>query len=193
MKKLDKNNTENYIRETSIPGLLIIERPIFPDERGFFHEVFRLNGLKQFGVTFNPVQWGHSLNYPRVIRAIHTEEWQKIVYPITGKMFAAFVDTRPNSPTFSKVETLIFDNTTSDSKHPAVFIPPGVGNSICVFGDEPVQYMYLVDEYWDNSKAKGIAWDDPDLAIDWPVKEPILSDRDRNNPKMRELFPDKFS
>jgi len=52
--------------------------------------------------------------------------------------------------------------------------------------------MYLVDEYWNDSKARGIAWDDPDLAIDWPVKNPILSDRDRKNPTLRERFPDKF-
>jgi dTDP-4-dehydrorhamnose 3,5-epimerase len=60
-------------------------------------------------------------------------------------------------------------------------------------GDEPVHYVYLVDEYWDNSKAQGIAWDDPDLAIEWPVNDPIISERDNKNPTLRELFPDKFN
>jgi dTDP-4-dehydrorhamnose 3,5-epimerase len=132
------------------------------------------------------------MSYPRVIRAIHTEEWQKLVYPVNGCMFAAFVDVRTDMDTFGKVETITLDNTKKDSKHTAIFIPPGVGNSICVMGDEPLHYVYLVDQYWDNTRAKGIAWDDPDLAIDWPVKRPIISERDKNNPTMRELFPDKF-
>lgn len=182
-----------FINETSIPGLLLIERPTFPDERGFFHEVFRLNELEKVtGKKFSPVQWGHSYSLPKVIRAIHTEKWQKLVYPINGKMFAAFIDVRPDSEAFMKVETFTFDNTKKDSPHTSVYIPPGVGNSICVVGDEPLHYAYLVDEYWDNNKALGIAWDDPDLNITWPVKNPIISERDKNNPRLRELFPDKF-
>jgi dTDP-4-dehydrorhamnose 3,5-epimerase len=180
------------IKKTSIDGLLVIERPTFADERGFFHEVFRLNELKEMGIKFNPVQWGHSRSEPKVIRAIHSEDWQKIVYPVNGKVFIAIADVRPKSKTFMKVETFEMDNTKSDSPHQALYLAPGLGNSICVVGDEPVDYVYLVDEYWDNSKARGIAWDDPDLNIKWPVKEPIISERDRNNQTLRELYPDKF-
>ncbi|OGM20516.1 hypothetical protein A2714_03955 [Candidatus Woesebacteria bacterium RIFCSPHIGHO2_01_FULL_38_9] len=181
------------IKKTSIPGLLLIERPTYPDERGFFHEIFRLNELEEvIGRKFNPVQWSHSYSLPKVIRAIHTEEWQKIIYPVTGKVFAAFVDTRPDSKTFKKVETFIFDNSKKDSPHTAIYVAPGVGNSVCVLGDKPLHYMYIVDEYWDNSKAKGIAWNDPDLAIEWPIKDPIISERDRKNPTLRELYPEKF-
>lgn len=182
-----------FIKNTSIPGLLLIERPTYPDKRGFFHEVFRLNELeKMTGRKFKPVQWSHSCSYPRVIRAIHTEKWQKIIYPVNGVMFAAFVDVRNKSKTFGKVETLIFDNTKMDSSRTAVYVAPGIGNSLCVVGKKTLDYMYIVDEYWDNSKAQGIAWDDPDLAIDWPVKNPVISERDRNNPTLRELFPEKF-
>lgn len=178
---------------TEIPGLVIIERPVFPDDRGFFHEVFRKNELESVtGIEFNPVQWSHSVSYPEVIRAIHTEEWNKLVYPVTGKMFGAFVDTREDSETFGKVVEIVFDNESVDSIHKALFIPSGIGNSICVAGKEPLNYIYLVDEYWNNSKARGIAWNDPDLAIKWPVEDPIISERDRNNPTMRELFPDKY-
>ena len=165
MKKMTKNNNEKnlYIKKTSIPELLIIERPVFSDSRGFFHEIFRLDELEKFsGVKFNPVQWSHSVSLPGVIRAIHTESLFKLIYPISGKMFAAYVDVRPDSKAFGKVETVIFNNDSKKSKHTAVFIPPGVGNSICVMGDAPVHYTYLVSEYWDNSKAQGIAWDDPD-------------------------------
>lgn len=180
------------IKTTSIPGLLVVERPNYVDNRGFFHEVARISELEQAGIDFKPVQISHSMSLPRVIRAIHTEYWQKLIYPVTGKLFAAIVDVRPDSLTFGKHETFIFDNTKRDSSHKALFLPPGMGNSLCVIGDEPVHYIYAVDEYWDNSKAKGIAWNDPDIGIDWPIKDPIISERDTKNPTLRELFPEKF-
>ncbi len=185
------NTTEN-IKTTNIPGLLIIERPTFTDNRGFFHEVCRLTDLDLMGVDFKPIQTSHSKSEPGVIRAIHTEQWQKLIYPVTGVMFAAIVDVRPESPTFGMYETFVFDNSRPESKHTALFLPKGLGNSICVVGDEPVHYIYQVDEYWDNAKAQGIAWDDPDLAIPWPVANPTISERDMHNPTLRELFPHKF-
>ena len=184
---------QDNVKKTSIPGLLIIERPTFADDRGFFREVFRLSELEEFAnIKFSPVQWSHSLSLPGVIRAIHTENWNKLIYPVTGTLFAPIVDVRPESPTFGKVETFIIDNTKEDSKHTAIFLPKGMGNSICAVGSTPLHYLYLVDEYWDNKKARAIAWDDPDLAIKWPVKTPIISERDKSNPRLRDLFPEKF-
>lgn len=184
---------QGNIRKTSINGLFVVERPTFPDERGFFHEVFRLNEInEETGVDFKPVQISHSLSKPRVIRAIHTEGWNKLIYPVTGKLFVAIVDVRPDSKDFGKFETFEFDNTKEDGFHRALLLPIGVGNSLCVMGDESVHYIYAVDEYWDNSRAQGIAWDDPDLKIPWPIKNPVISERDRNNPTLRKLFPEKF-
>ncbi|QQS38684.1 dTDP-4-dehydrorhamnose 3,5-epimerase family protein [Candidatus Woesebacteria bacterium] len=145
------------------------------------------------GVKFKAVQWNHSVSKPRVIRAIHTENWKKIVYPLTGKTFVAIADVREDSPDFGKVETFIFDCTKENPVRSALLLPPGIGNSICALGSKEVNYMYLVEEYWDNSKASGIAWNDPDLNISWPVKNPIISDRDRANPTLREQFPNKFT
>ncbi len=185
--------SENNIIETKLKGVFLIERPTFPDERGFFHEVFRLNEVSDLvGIDFKPVQLSHSLSIPRVIRALHSEGWNKIVYPVTGKIFIAIADVRPDSSTFGEVETFTIDNTDIASKHTALFLSAGVGNSICVAGDQPVNYVYCVDEYWDNAKAVGIAWNDPDLAIKWPINNPIISERDKNNPSLRELFPEKF-
>src|SRR5260221_8156020 len=185
---------EGNIRKTGISGLLVIERPTFPDERGFFHEIFRLNELQEFsGVDFRSVQLSHSRSQPDVIRAIHSEGWNKIIYPVNGRLFVAIADVRPDSDTFSQVETFIFDSDDPNSRHGALFLPAGIGNSLCVIGDKPVDYVYAVTEYWDNSKAKGIAWNDPDLKIDWPIENPIISDRDKNNPTLRELYPEKFN
>ncbi len=187
-------NPDNNIVKTSIEGVLLIERPIHTDFRGFFHEVFRLNELEDAaGIEFKPVQWSHSMSKPGVIRSLHSENWNKLIYPVTGILYAPIVDLRPDSPTFGKIEYITIDNTKEDSKRQALFLPAGgIGNSICVLGDQDLHYLYMVDSYWDDAKARGVAWDDPDLNIKWPIKDPILSDRDKKNPTLREMFPDKF-
>jgi dTDP-4-dehydrorhamnose 3,5-epimerase len=176
------------VRELSIPGLFAVERPTLRDERGFFREVVRWDELEAaIGRTFLPVQWNHSVSQPRVLRALHAEAWNKLVYPVTGTMFAAIVDIRPEQPTFGDVAEV-----TLDAGDPtALFIPSGLANSICVVGDVPVHYLYLVDSYYDGSDTRAVAWDDPELAIRWPVSDPIVSDRDRANPSLRELFTDR--
>lgn len=185
--------SDKTVKKTSIPGVFIIERPIYHDNRGFFHEIFRLNELeKETKIKFRPVQASHSMSKPGVIRAVHTENWNKLIYPVTGKLYAPIADVRPDSPTFGKVEVFAIDNTKKDSPRRALFLSAGLGNTICAEGSEDLHYIYLVDEYWDDSKAQGIAWDDPDLNIKWPVKDPIISDRDKKNPSLRELFPEKF-
>jgi dTDP-4-dehydrorhamnose 3,5-epimerase len=175
------------VRELSIPGLFVVERPTHRDERGFFREVVRWDELEAaIGREFRPVQWNHSVSEPRVLRALHAEAWNKLVYPVTGTMFAAVVDIRPDEATFGRIAEV-----TLDAAEPtALFIPSGLANSICVVGDEPVHYLYLVDAYYDGSDTRAVAWDDPDLAVRWPVADPVLSDRDRTNPTLRELFPD---
>jgi len=180
---------KNYINKTSIPGLFVIERPTFNDERGFFREIFRLNDLeKETGVKFNIIQANHSRSLPGVIRALHAENWNKLIYPLTGKAFSAIVDIRPDSPAFGKVETFEF----SEDNHKALFIPKGLANSICVHGNMPVHYLYLVDAYYDGKDTRAISWNDPDINIKWPIDNPIISERDRKNPSLREMFPKKF-
>ncbi len=187
-------DTNPTITKTSISGVVLIQRPVKTDNRGFFHEIFRANELEEAtGVKFSPIQWSHAMSRPGVIRAVHTENWNKLVYPVTGILYAPIADLRPESPTFGKVEYITVDNTKEDSPRQAIFLPAGgIGNSVCVLGSEELHYLYLVDEYWDDAKARGVAWDDPDLNIKWPVKDPIISDRDRGNPKLREMFPEKF-
>lgn len=177
-----------YIKKTSIPGLLILERPVFEDERGFFREVFHLDELEKIsGIKFNALQMNHSHSRANVLRGIHAERWNKIVYPLNGEVFVAIVDIR-DCPTFAKVETF----TINDEKRFGLFIPEGLANSFCVIGDSPVDYIYLVDRYYDGLDTRAIVWDDPDLKISWPISDPIISERDRNNPKLRDLFPKKF-
>lgn len=192
MKKPDKNKIKNSldIKETSISGLFVIEKLTSKDKRGFFKEIVRLNELEEaIGFKFDIKQVNHSFSLPKVIRALHAENWNKLVYSVTGKTFAAIADIRPESETFGKVETFILDET----KPRALFIPKGLANSICVIGEESVHYFYLVDKYYDGSDTTAIAWDDPDLNVRWPIENPNISERDKNNPTLREAFPEKFN
>lgn len=180
---------QKFIETTSIPGLLILKRPIFSDERGFFRELFHQDELEEAsGMKFEGIQMNHSRSKQGVIRGVHAEKWNKIVYPVSGEAFIAIADLRPDSSTFGKVEVF----NVNDENRIGFFIPIGLANSICVTGDKPVDYIYLVDAYWDGSDTRAIAWDDPDLNIDWPIKNPIISERDKNNPNLRDLFPEKF-
>src|SRR3989344_3989791 len=159
-----KNLMENkYIKTTSIPGLLILERPVFEDERGFFRELFHKDELEEIaGVKFEVIQVNHSHSLPRVIRGIHAEGWNKIIYPVSGEVFIAVVDLREDSATFAKVETFHI----GDNQRFGLFVPKGLANSFCVTGTKPADYFYLVDSYYDGSDQRAIAWDDPDLKID---------------------------
>lgn len=173
--------SEQKIKKTSIEGLYVIERPVFTDERGFFKEVVRIDQLnKDLNINFTGKQWNHSMNKPNVIRGMHAENINKIVYPLTSKVFLAIADIRSDSKTFKKVETFISD----ESNRFALFITKGLANSFCNFGDTDAHYLYLVDDYYDGTDKKAVAWNDPSLNIKWPVKVPILSDRDRNNPNL---------
>lgn len=176
---------EDFVLKTSIEGLLILKRPIFGDERGFFREIFHLGEIeKTLGNKFAAIQMNHAYSKPNVLRGIHAENWNKIIYPVNGEVFVAIVDIREDSSTFKKVETF----EINDENRIGLFVSKGLANSYCVIGDSAVDYIYLVDEYYDGSDTRGIAWNDPDLGIDWPITNPIISERDKNNPRLRDLL-----
>lgn len=178
-----------FVKKTSLPGLFKLERPTFDDERGFFREVFHLDELNEaIGFEFKPLQWNHSRSKSGVLRGIHAENWNKLIYAIRGEAFAAIVDIREDSETFGKYETFNFNENDKF----ALFIPKGFANSFYITGPSDVDYLYLVDSYYDGTDTRAITWDDKDLNIPWPVLDPIISDRDKNNPTLKEMFPEKF-
>lgn len=180
---------EEFVVKTSIEGLLILKRPIHKDSRGFFREIFHIDEIeKTLDIEFKGVQMNHAFSSPKVLRGIHAENWNKIICPVNGQVFVAIVDIRVDSPSFSKVETFVIN----DENRIALFVSKGLANSYCVLGEKGVDYIYLVDAYYDGIDQRAIAFDDPDLGIDWPIKDPIISERDKNNPKLRDLFPEKF-
>lgn len=183
---------KKHIKETKIDGLFVVSSETFSDDRGFFRELYHQDELEStIGRKFRPVQWNHSMSRPKVIRGIHPDPWDKLVYPLTGDAFIAIVDINPLSATFKNYETFTINN----SYRPLLFITKGLGNSLCVTGSENMHYMYLVTSYWDGHKASGmraIAYNDPDLSIPWPVKDPVISEKDRQNATLRELYYQQY-
>lgn len=179
------------IRPSAVfPEVLFIDRPTFEDDRGFFREFLRIGELEDAvgrPVTF--VQANHSRSKRGVLRGIHVATYEKLIYVLRGETLAVLVDLRATSLQFGKHEML----TLGDSRRASVFVPAGFGNSFLAVSDE-VEYCYLVSEYYDPAKEKNVVWDDPDLAIPWPNRNPIISERDRERAKtVRELYPEHFS
>ncbi len=186
------SKASEHIKTTGIEGLFVIERETLDDSRGFFREVFHLDELEEvLGYKFDGVQMNHSMSKPGVVRGIHPDPWDKLIYPASGKVFTAIADIDPKSPTFKKVETFTMD----DDHRYALFIRKGLGNSLCAVGEEPVNYIYLVTSYWDGNLLSGmraVAYNDPDLNIAWPVENPIISEKDLHNKTLREHYQEEY-
>ena len=179
------------IEETDIEGLLVVRWPTHGDERGFFRQTYQ---VAEIGAVLGrePVlrQGNHSRSDPGVLRGFHAEPWDKLVYVVRGQAMAAIADIRPESPTFGQARTFRLGEPP-DGERIRLFIAQGLANSFLTLGTEQVDYLYDVSDYWRPHVEKpSIAWDDPDLAVSWPVADPVLSDADRANPTLRELVPD---
>ena len=183
-----KNNPNRNVRTTDIEGLLVLERPTMDDERGFFREVLEKRDIEAAaGNKIEIVQWNHSRSNPGVIRGIHAEPWDKIVYCVHGSVLNVVVDLRVGSATFGKV----FSKELGGENMYALYIPQGVANSFCVSGQESADYSYLVTAYYKGKPTPAISWDDPLITKQfggWPVKNPIISDKDKNYPTLKEKF-----
>jgi dTDP-4-dehydrorhamnose 3,5-epimerase len=180
---------DDFIRPTEIEGVFIIERPIFPDDRGFFRETFRKTDLEaRLGTTLEFVQANHSRSPKDSLRGIHVAPWNKLVTCVRGRVQQVITDTRPDSPTFGKHVSVIMgeDNWRS------VFVPTDTGNSFLVLSDE-ADYSYMTTDYWAPGKETSVAWNDPDINIEWQTETPGLSSKDQSNPTLRQSYPEKFN
>jgi dTDP-4-dehydrorhamnose 3,5-epimerase len=168
---------------TEIDGLVLVEPDVHGDERGFLAEVFRDSAIKKLGIDVDFVQDNHSRSSARVLRGIHMQRGQaKLVRCARGRIFDIAVDLRPDSPSYKRWEGYELD----DVDHRQLFIPDGFGHGFCVLSDT-ADVLYRLSSYYDSDLESGIAWDDPDVAINWPISDPIVSERDRNAPRLTEV------
>lgn len=179
--------TQHKIERTRL-GLYTIKSPFFHDHRGYFHEIVPFGQLqREIGQNFSVGQTNVARSDTNVIRGMHAENWNKIVYAMTGVAYLAIADIRPESPTCGEVETFVIGPEDTEDTRYAILVPRGFANSICVI-EGPVTYLYQTDARYDGTDTKAVAWDDPDLNIPWPVKDPILSERDKHNPTLRQVL-----
>jgi dTDP-4-dehydrorhamnose 3,5-epimerase len=168
---------------TELDELVLIEPTVHGDERGFFVETFRENEMRGLGIDVDFVQENHSRSGARVLRGIHLQRGQaKLVRCPRGHIFDVAVDLRPDSPTYRRWEGYELD----DVDHLQLFIPDGFGHAFCVLS-ETADVLYRVSSYYDPELESGIAWDDPEIAIRWPITDPILSERDSSAPRLAEV------
>lgn len=179
------------ITQTSIPEVFILEPKVFGDDRGFFFESFNERLWHELtGLTVRFVQHNHSRSAGGVLRGLHYQIQHpqgKLVRVIKGEVFDVAVDLRRSSPTCGRW----FGTHLSEANKRQMWVPPGFGHGFCVTSDE-AEFLYLTTDFWSPEHERCIAWNDADLAIDWPLQgEPVLSVKDRVAPLFREaeLFP----
>jgi dTDP-4-dehydrorhamnose 3,5-epimerase len=171
--------------ETRIDGLVLVEPHVIRDDRGFFFETFRADEYAELGIDVEFVQDNHSRSVRATVRALHfqVEPGQaKLVRAARGAIWDVAVDLRRDSPTYGQYEAF----ELSDENARQVFVPVGFAHGFCVTS-ETADVTYKVSSYYDGATERGIAFDDPALGIPWPVYEPLVSDRDRTNPRLEEI------
>ena len=174
--------------ETGIPGLVIIEPKVFGDARGYFFEAFNRQAFYDAVGQVDFVQDNESRSSYGVVRGLHFQkgEWAqaKLVRVVEGSVLDVAVDIRPGSPTYGQHVAV----ELSGDNHLEFFIPRGFAHGFSVLSETAV-FQYKCDNYYHPDAEGAIAWDDPDLAIDWriPSERVILSEKDRNHPSFRSL------
>lgn len=176
------------VEQTAIDGLLVVRWETHGDERGFFRQTYQVAELAA-ALGREPVlrQGNHSRSGPGVLRGFHAEPWDKLVYVARGTAFCAVADVRPDSVTFGTVVTFTLGDPPGERAR--LFVAEDLANAYCALTE--ADYLYDVGDYFTPDVDKrAVAFDDPDLAVDWPVVRPTVSDADRANPMLRQRFPD---
>jgi dTDP-4-dehydrorhamnose 3,5-epimerase len=171
--------------ESRLDGPILIEPVVHGDSRGFFHESFRTNAYADLGIHDDFVQDNHSRSSGPVLRGMHFqvgEGMAKLVRCARGAIYDVVVDLRQGSPTYGQWEGFRLDDETLHQ----LYCPIGFAHGFVVLSDV-ADVLYKCSSYYDGSIERGIAWDDPDIGIEWPVAEPLLSDRDRSAPRLKDI------
>jgi len=173
------------VTETKLPSVLIIEPKVFGDSRGFFKETFQAERYREAGIEYDFVQDNHSRSQKGVLRGLHfqiTKPQGKLVSCSQGAVFDVAVDVDPLSATFGQYVGI----ELTEDNHRQFWVPPGYAHGFCVLTDT-ADFQYKCTDYYDSSDEGGLIWNDPDVAIDWPIDQPLLSDKDAKLPTLKEL------
>ncbi|WP_141603621.1 dTDP-4-dehydrorhamnose 3,5-epimerase [Terrilactibacillus laevilacticus] len=174
------------VLESKLKGVKIVEPSVFGDHRGFFMESYNEKVFNELGITENFIQDNHSLSREAgVLRGMHYQlspkGQTKLIRVATGAIYDVIIDIRKGSPTYGEWEGFIL----SEYNKRQLLVPKGFAHGFCTI-TEDVNVLYKVDELYSPDHDRGIAWDDPALNINWPITEPILSNKDQKHPQLKD-------
>ncbi len=170
-------------KKLKIPEVILIEPKVFKDKRGFFMETYKITDFANFGIKENFVQENHSFSFKGILRGLHYQHppfaQGKLVRVVKGEIFDVAVDIRKGSPTYGKWVAEIL----SEENKKALYIPVGFAHGFCVLS-EVAEVIYKVTNLYSPESEAGVFWNDETLNIEWPIREPILSEKDKKWPTL---------
>jgi len=176
--------------ETRLPGVLIIEPRAFGDTRGFFMETFSQEKYAEAGIKANFVQDNLSFSLRGVLRGLHYQNPNsqgKIVSVVQGEVFDVAVDIRIGSPHFGQWVGV----NLSRENHRQLWIPPGFAHGFCVLSDT-AYFTYKCTNIYTPSAEGGVMWNDPDIGVEWPIQDVVLSDKDKVYSRLKDVLVEKL-
>ncbi|MBW9221286.1 dTDP-4-dehydrorhamnose 3,5-epimerase [Methanothermococcus sp. SCGC AD-155-M21] len=173
-------------KKTKIPDVILIKPKVFGDERGFFVETYKKKDFEEAGIRGEFLQDNHSRSSYGVLRGLHFQRepyaQAKIVRCVRGVIYDVVVDLRRDSPTFGKYVGVIL----SEYNKYMLYVPRGFAHGFLVLSDL-AEVMYKVDNIYAPEYEGGLIWKDEDISIEWPIDDPILSEKDKKWPTLKEL------
>ena len=173
------------ILETELEGVKLIEPAIFSDTRGYFLETFNITRYREAGIHHDFVQDNLSISRKDTLRGLHLQNPNsqgKLVMVTSGAVLDVAVDVRVGSPAFGRHVAVVLDDKT----HRQLWIPRGFAHAFLALSEE-ARFLYKCDALYDRGSDMSIRWNDPDIKIDWPLTEPLLSEKDANAPFLRDI------
>jgi dTDP-4-dehydrorhamnose 3,5-epimerase len=178
------------VNRTKLQGVFVIEPDVFADPRGFFLETWTHRRYAEAGLPSIFVQDNLSRSAQGILRGLHLQHPHgqgKLVHVIHGEVFDVAVDVRVGSPTFGQW----IGTSLSGDNHRQVYIPPGFAHGFCVVSEYAL-FSYKCTEAYHRETELGVAWNDPDIGIAWPITEPLLSAKDEKFPQLRDIAKDRL-
>jgi len=179
------------VTEATLPGVYLIEPDVYDDERGDFREVWNARDYGRHGLDVAFVQDNLSRSEPGVLRGLHFQNPRpqgKLISALQGTVYDVVVDIRAESDTFGAWTGLALSGDTARQ----VYVPEGFAHGFVVTGDTTALFHYKCTDFYHPEAEGVIRWDDPALGIDWPVEDPVVSDRDRSAPRLNDIDPDRL-
>ncbi len=171
---------------TELPGVLVLEPRVHRDERGFFVETYHAERYAEAGIRTTFVQDNHSRSVRGTLRGLHSQlerPQAKLVRALRGTIWDVVVDVRRGSPTFKRW----FGVELSDENFRQIFVPIGFAHGFCVLSDV-AEVEYKCSDFYSPGDELGLAWNDPEIGIPWPIREPLLSEKDRAGKPLAQLL-----